>query len=96
MERYFYGLLILIAWQNIRQTWLKWLPIGFPGIPGNSNWNKQGIPAVHYASDVLAGFFRGTCMAAFITLGASKIEKYNKRKQLSSGDQVELSTPPDF
>ncbi len=76
----FYGLLILIAWQNIKQTWLRWavsiilflliLTIGLSRI----------YLRVHYASDVLAGFCVGIVWLLLSLLILNKIEKYSNKK----------------
>jgi len=75
----FYGLLVLIVWQNVRQTWLKWalsvllvlliLAIGLSRI----------YLRVHYASDVLAGFAVGLVWLLLSLWILSKVEKYSKR-----------------
>ncbi len=76
----FYGLIILIVWQNIRLPWLKWLlsislfllilVIGLSRV----------YLRVHYASDVLAGFCVGLVWLLLSLWILDKIEKYSSKK----------------
>ena len=76
----FYGLIIFLVWQNIKNVLLKWiltilliLLIIFIGI-------SRVYLRVHYASDVLAGFCIGL-MWLFLSLWILKrIETYSRRK----------------
>jgi membrane-associated phospholipid phosphatase len=87
----FYGLLILIAWQNIRQTWLKWLLSVFLVFLVIVIGISRIYLRVHYASDVLAGFSVGLVWLLLSLWVLSKIEKYSKRKLRSSNDPVEYT-----
>lgn len=76
----FYGLLILIAWQNIKQLWLRWL-LSIVGvflilIIGLSRVYLR----VHYASDVVAGFCVGILWLLLSLWILDRIEKYSSRK----------------
>jgi membrane-associated phospholipid phosphatase len=81
----FYGLLMLIIWQNVKQAWLKWtlsvvlllliLAIGLSRI----------YLRVHYASDVLAGFAVGLVWLLLSLWILSKVEKYSKKNIASPG-----------
>lgn len=76
----FYGLLILISWQNIKQSWLKWmlsiilvlliLVIGLSRV----------YLRVHYVSDVLAGFCVGIVWLLLSLWILDRIEKYSSKK----------------
>ncbi|MEP6949733.1 MAG: phosphatase PAP2 family protein [Ginsengibacter sp.] len=80
----FYGLLILIVWQNVQQAWLKWtlsvllvfliIAIGLSRV----------YLRVHYASDVIAGFSVGLVWLLLSLWILSKVEKYNKRNTAPS------------
>jgi membrane-associated phospholipid phosphatase len=75
----FYGLLILIVWQNVKQGWLKWtlsvLLVLLIIVIGLSRVYLR----VHYASDVLAGFSVGLVWLLFSLWILSKLEKMSKR-----------------
>ena len=79
----FYGLLVLIVWQNVKQTWLKWtlsvlliLLIFAIGL-------SRVYLRVHYASDVLAGFAVGLVWLLLSLWILSKVEKYNIRSKVA-------------
>ncbi len=76
----FYGLLIYLVWQNVKNTWLKWLLtislILLIFIIGLSRVYLR----VHYASDVIAGFCVG-CMWLLLSVWIlGNIEKFSSKK----------------
>ncbi len=80
MSTTFYGLLIFIVYENVKNKLLKWtlivalcLLVLFIGI-------SRVYLRVHYASDVVAGFCVGTTWLLLSLWGLSKIEKYNRKK----------------
>ena len=85
------ALLILIVWQNVRQTWLKWLLSVFLVLLIMAIGISRVYLRVHYASDVLAGFSVGLVWLLLSLWVLSKIEKYNKRNLRSSNDPVKYS-----
>ena len=76
----FYGLLILLVWQNIKQPWLKWTLSVFLILLILAIGLSRIYLRVHYASDVLAGFSVGLVWLLFSLWFLSKIEKHNKKK----------------
>ena len=75
----FYGLLILIVWQNVKQTWLKWTLSVFLILLILAIGLSRVYLRVHYASDVLAGFAVGLVWLLLSLWILSKVEKYSKR-----------------
>lgn len=75
----FYGLIILIVWQNVKQTWLKWTLSVFLVLLIIVIGLSRVYLRVHYASDVLAGFSVGLVWLLLSLWILSKMEKYNKR-----------------
>ncbi|HMK03361.1 MAG TPA: phosphatase PAP2 family protein [Ferruginibacter sp.] len=80
MSFVFYGMLIYIVYQEIKQAWLKWIliillmtiivMIGFTRI----------YLRVHYASDVLAGFCFGTLSLVILLWMLRQVEKFNAKE----------------
>jgi undecaprenyl-diphosphatase len=76
----FYGLLIYLTWQNVKNIWVKWsitlalaLLIFVIGL-------SRVYLRVHYASDVIAGYCVG-CMWLLLSLWIlGKIEKFSRKK----------------
>ncbi|MEO7961111.1 MAG: phosphatase PAP2 family protein, partial [Ginsengibacter sp.] len=76
----FYGLLIVIAWENIKSTWLRWsLSIGLALLIIVIGLSRVYL-RVHYASDVVAGFCVGIVWLLLSVSILSKLEKYGRRK----------------
>jgi membrane-associated phospholipid phosphatase len=75
----FYGLLVLIVWQHIKQTWLKWTLSAFLTLLILAIGLSRIYLRVHYASDVLAGFAVGLVWLLLSLWILSKVEKYSKR-----------------
>ena len=75
----FYGLLILIVWQNIQQAWLRWILSVFLVLLIMAIGLSRVYLRVHYASDVLAGFAVGLVWLLFSLWFLSKVEKYGKK-----------------
>ena len=76
----FYGLLIYIAWQNIKQLWLKWvLSIILVLLIFTIGLSRIYL-RVHYASDVLAGFWVGIVWLLLSLWILNMIEKYSSKK----------------
>ena len=76
----FYGLLIFIALQNIKNLWLRWI-ISTIGILLILTIGLSRVYLrVHYASDVLAGFCVGVVWLILSLWILGKIEKYSSKK----------------
>ncbi len=76
----FYGLLIFIALQNIKELWLKWI-ISIVGILLILTIGLSRVYLrVHYASDVLAGFCVGIVWLILSLWILDRIEKYSSKK----------------
>lgn len=76
----FYGLLILIVWQNIKQLWLKWILSIILVLLILAIGLSRVYLRVHYASDVLAGFCVGIVWLLLSLWILDKIEKYRNKK----------------
>ncbi len=76
----FYGLLILIVWQNIKQLWLKWILSIILVLLILTIGLSRVYLRVHYASDVLAGFCVGIVWLLLSLWILDKIEKYSNKK----------------
>ncbi len=76
----FYGLLILIVWQNIKQTWLKWTLTIFLALLIIIIGGSRVYLRVHYSSDVLAGFAVGLMWLLISLWVLNKFEVYSRRK----------------
>ena len=84
----FYGLLVLIVWENVHQTWLKWtLSVSLVLLIMVIGLSRIYL-RVHYASDVLAGFAVGLVWLILSLWVLSKVEKYGKRNIVVPGGQV--------
>jgi membrane-associated phospholipid phosphatase len=81
----FYGLLVLIVWQNVKQTWLKWTLSVFLILLISAIGLSRVYLRVHYASDVLAGFAVGLVWLLLSLWILSQVEKYSKRNIPSPG-----------
>ncbi|MEO8763490.1 MAG: phosphatase PAP2 family protein [Ginsengibacter sp.] len=81
----FYGLLILIVWQNVQQTWLKWTLSVFLVLLILVIGVSRIYLRVHYASDVMAGFSIGLVWLLLSLWILSKVEKYSKRNIAPTG-----------
>ena len=81
----FYGLIVLIVWQNVKQPWLKWLLslllIVLILVIGLSRVYLR----VHYASDVLAGFAVGLVWLLLSLWILDKVEKSSTRNMAARG-----------
>ena len=75
----FYGLLVLIVWQNVKQAWLKWILSVFLILLIAAIGLSRVYLRVHYASDVLAGFAVGLVWLLLSLWVLSKVEKYSKK-----------------
>lgn len=75
----FYGLLILIVWQNIQQAWLKWILSAFLVLLIIVIGLSRVYLRVHYASDVIAGFSVGLVWLLLSLWILSIIEKRSKK-----------------
>jgi undecaprenyl-diphosphatase len=80
MSTTFYGLLIFIVYESVKNNLLKWsliaamcLLVLFIGI-------SRVYLRVHYASDVVAGFCVGVTWLLLSIWVLGKIEKYNRKK----------------
>lgn len=80
MSTTFYGLLIFIVFERVKNKFIKWVLIAlllllvlFIGI-------SRVYLRVHYASDVIAGFCVGVSWLFLSIWLLSKIEKYNRKK----------------
>lgn len=86
----FYGLLVLIVWQNVKQIWLKWTLSVFLILLILAIGLSRVYLRVHYASDVLAGFAVGLVWLLLSLWILSWVEKYSKRNiaspELNSGE----------
>jgi membrane-associated phospholipid phosphatase len=75
----FYGLLILIVWQNIKKAWLRWMLSVFLLLLIVVIGLSRVYLRVHYASDVLGGFTVGFVWLVLSLWILSRVEKYSKR-----------------
>jgi membrane-associated phospholipid phosphatase len=75
----FYGLLILIVWQNVQQSWLKWILSVFLTLLILAIGLSRIYLRVHYASDVIAGFSVGLVWLLLSLWILSAVEKRSKR-----------------
>lgn len=75
----FYGLLIYIVWQNIKQVWLKWILSVILVLLILTIGLSRVYLRVHYASDVLAGFCVGVLWLLLSLWILDRIEKYSKK-----------------
>lgn len=76
----FYGLLIVIGWQHIKNGWLKWIFTLILSLLIFAIGLSRVYLRVHYASDVLAGFCVG-CMWLLLSLWIlGKMEFFSRKK----------------
>ncbi|MEP6595067.1 MAG: phosphatase PAP2 family protein [Ginsengibacter sp.] len=76
----FYGLLIYLAWRNVKNIWFKWLTIVALALLIFVIGLSRVYLRVHYASDVIAGYCVG-CMWLLLSLWIlGKIEKFSYKK----------------
>ncbi|MEO6221018.1 MAG: phosphatase PAP2 family protein [Ginsengibacter sp.] len=78
----FYGLIILIIWQNVKQVWLKWILALFFALLIIVIGLSRVYLRVHYASDVLAGFCVGIVWLLLSLWVLGRIEIYSSRNNL--------------
>ena len=86
----FFGLLIYIIYEEVKNVWLKWLIIFFIACLILSIGLSRVYLRVHYASDVLAGFCVGLMWLLLSLWILKKIETFSSRKV----DPVIEHTPP--
>lgn len=88
----FYGLLIYLAWRNIKNVWLRWLSvIGLILLILIIGLSRVYL-RVHYASDVLAGYCIGFMWLTLSIWILNKIEKFSRKKV----DPIVKDTSPSF
>jgi undecaprenyl-diphosphatase len=76
----FYGLLIAIGWQYIKNGWLKWIVTIILSLLIFAIGLSRVYLRVHYASDVLAGFCVG-CMWLLLSIWIlGKMEFFSRKK----------------
>ena len=76
----FYGLLIYIVYENIRNIYLKWaLIVSFLLLIFAIGFSRVYL-RVHYATDVIAGFAAGFIWIVLCIWVIRRIEVYSKRK----------------
>lgn len=75
----FYGLMILIIWQNITKAWLRWTLSVFLTLLIVAIGLSRVYLRVHYASDVLAGFTVGLVWLLLSLWILARVEKYGTR-----------------
>ena len=80
----FYGLLILIVWQNIKKAWLRWTLSVFLILLIVAIGLSRVYLRVHYASDVLGGFTVGLVWLLLSLWILSRVEKSSKRNITSN------------
>ncbi len=92
----FYGLLIYLVWQNIKNQWLRIIFSVILGLLIFVVGLSRVYLRVHYASDVLAGFCVG-CMWLLLSLWLlGKIENFNRKKVDPLVQPAPTSLPPDL
>ena len=85
----FYGLLIYIVWDKVKNNTLKWILAILLLITVFLIGFSRVYLRVHYASDVLAGFSLGIVWLVISLWAISEVEKYTKRKiSLSINEQA--------
>ena len=85
----FYGLLVVIIWQNVKQTWLKWTLAIFLVLLILAIGLSRIYLRVHYASDVVAGFSVGLVWLLLSLWLLSKVERFGKKKMSPGGEGFE-------
>jgi membrane-associated phospholipid phosphatase len=76
----FYGLLIYIVWQTVKNKWVKWILIIVLILLIHLIGFSRIYLRVHYPSDVLAGFATGFLWLVISIWIMGRIEKYSRRK----------------
>ncbi len=76
----FYGLLIVLIWENVANKFLKYLLTFLLGFLIIAVGVSRVYLRVHYASDVLAGFCLGFIWLMLALLILQKLEQYSRRK----------------
>ena len=76
----FYGLLIYLTWQNVKNKWVKWLIVlAFAFLIFAIGLSRVYL-RVHYASDVIAGYCLGFIWLLLSVWILGKIEKFTSKK----------------
>ncbi len=76
----FYGLLIVVVWQNINNTFLKWVLVIMLFALIIAIGISRVYLRVHYASDVIAGFCLGFIWLILSLWVIQRFEKYSRKK----------------
>jgi len=76
----FYGLMIFLVWQHIKNTWIKWILTIMLVVLINLIGISRVYLRVHYASDVLAGFCVGLMWLLLSLWILKKIEIFSRKK----------------
>jgi undecaprenyl-diphosphatase len=76
----FYGLLIYLVWQNIKQPVLKWLLVILFSITIIMIGISRVYLRVHYATDVIAGFCVGLMWLIISIWVLKKMETFSRKK----------------
>lgn len=76
----FYGLLIYLVWQNVKNGWVKGIAVTFLFFLILLIGFSRIYLRVHYASDVLAGFCVGIIWLVLSLWVTRRIETYSQRK----------------
>jgi membrane-associated phospholipid phosphatase len=80
MSFVFYGMLIYIVYQEVKNVWLKWAGIIFLLFMTLMIGFTRIYLRVHYASDVLAGFCFGTISLVVLLWMLHQVEKFNAKE----------------
>jgi len=76
----FYGLLIYLAWLNIKNIWFKWFcVVGLTILVFIIGLSRVYL-RVHYASDVLAGYCVGFMWLSISIWILNRMEKFSRKK----------------
>lgn len=76
----FYGLLIYLAWLNVKDVWVRWLCVTGLAVLIFVIGLSRVYLRVHYASDVLAGYCVGFMWLSLSLWILNKIEKFSRKK----------------
>ncbi|HEX6180011.1 MAG TPA: phosphatase PAP2 family protein [Chitinophagaceae bacterium] len=81
MSASFYGLLIYLVWQNIKDPgWLRWVLVIFLVIWILLIGFSRVYLVVHYASDVIAGFAMGVIWLSLSIWVFRRLENYSRKE----------------
>jgi len=80
MSSSFYGLLIFIVYENVRNPYVKWSLISFLVLLIFLIGLSRVYLRVHYASDVIAGFATGLIWVVVSVSVIRGIENYSRKK----------------